>query len=168
MVVDSIQTIISQTNSSLAGSISQVKNCASILTTYAKQTGTILIMTGHITKEGNLAGPKILEHMVDTVLYFDGDSTQRYRIIRSVKNRFGPVNEISVFAMLSDGLKQVKNPSSIFLSSNKTSPGRVVMAIYEGSRPILIELQALVDQGNNQRICVGVEQKPTKFNSSDT
>jgi DNA repair protein RadA/Sms len=158
LVIDSIQTITSESSSSLAGSVSQVRNCANILTTYAKQSGTILIMVGHVTKDGNLAGPRVLEHMVDTVLSFEGDAAGRYRIIRSVKNRFGAVNEISVFAMLENGLKQVKNPSSIFLTGNKSASGRIVMSIYEGSRPILIELQALVDEGNSKRVCVGVEQ----------
>jgi DNA repair protein RadA/Sms len=161
LVIDSIQTIMSSDLSATPGSVSQIKHCAGVLTTYAKQTGIILIMIGHITKDGSLAGPKILEHMVDAVLHFEGDAAGRYRILRSVKNRFGAVNEISVFAMLEDGLKQVKNPSGIFLSTtDETTTGRVVVAVREGSRPMLIELQALVDNASNnaKRVCVGLEQ----------
>lgn len=161
IVIDSIQTMVGDTSNSPPGSATQVRDCAAQLTTYAKQTNTILIMIGHVTKVGALAGPRILEHIVDTVLYFEGDAGGRYRIIRAVKNRFGAVNEISVFAMSESGLQQVENPSAIFLSgSSKPSPGSMVMVTREGTRPLLVEVQALVDQtnGNPQRVCVGLEQ----------
>lgn len=161
IVIDSIQTIYSDLSTSAPGSVSQVRDCASHLTQFAKQTNTILIMIGHVTKGGALAGPRILEHMVDTVLYFEGDPGGRYRVIRAVKNRFGAVNEISVFAMLEEGLKQVENPSAIFLSNkSNTSPGSMVMVTRESSRPLLIEVQALADQAysNPRRVSVGFDQ----------
>ncbi len=161
IVIDSIQTMVTDGSTSAPGSVTQVRDCAAQLTQYAKQTNTILLMIGHVTKGGALAGPRILEHMVDAVLYFEGDAGGRYRIIRAVKNRFGAVNEISVFAMSETGLQQVENPSAIFLSNQvKPSPGSMVMVTREATRPLLIEVQALVDQanGNPKRVCVGLEQ----------
>ena len=161
IVIDSIQTMVTELSTSAPGSVSQVRDCAAQLTQYTKQTHTILIMIGHVTKGGALAGPRILEHMVDTVLYFEGDAGGRYRVIRAVKNRYGSVNEISVFAMSGKGLQQVSNPSSIFLSNQKTpSPGSMVMVMREATRPLLIEIQALVDQANGpaKRVSVGLDQ----------
>ena len=161
IVIDSIQTMVTDLSASAPGSVSQVRDCAAQLTQYTKQTHTILIMIGHVTKGGALAGPRILEHMVDAVLYFEGDAGGRYRIIRAVKNRYGSVNEISVFAMSGKGLQQVSNPSSIFLSNQKTpSPGSMVMVVREATRPLLIEIQALVDQANGpaKRVSVGLDQ----------
>jgi DNA repair protein RadA/Sms len=161
IVIDSIQTLVSDTSTSAPGSVTQVRDCAAQLTQYAKQTNTIMLMIGHVTKGGALAGPRILEHMVDTVLYFEGDAGGRYRIIRAVKNRFGAVNEISVFAMSEKGLQQITNPSAIFLSNeNLSAPGSMVMVTREATRPLLIEVQALVDQANGapKRICVGMDQ----------
>lgn len=161
IVIDSIQTMVTDLSISVPGSVSQVRDCAAQLTQYTKQTHTILIMIGHVTKGGALAGPRILEHMVDTVLYFEGDAGGRYRVIRAVKNRYGSVNEISVFAMSGKGLQQVSNPSSIFLSNQKTpSPGSMVMVVREATRPLLIEIQALVDQANGpaKRVSVGLDQ----------
>jgi len=161
IVIDSIQTMVTDLSASAPGSVSQVRDCAAQLTQYTKQTHTILIMIGHVTKGGALAGPRILEHMVDTVLYFEGDAGGRYRIIRAVKNRYGSVNEISVFAMSGKGLQQISNPSSIFLSNQKTpSPGSMVMVVREATRPLLIEIQALVDQANGpaKRVSVGLDQ----------
>jgi len=161
IVIDSIQTMVTDLSASAPGSVSQVRDCAAQLTQYTKQTHTILIMIGHVTKGGALAGPRILEHMVDTVLYFEGDAGGRYRVIRAVKNRYGSVNEISVFAMSGNGLQQVSNPSSIFLSNQKTpSPGSMVMVVREATRPLLIEIQALVDQANGpaKRVSVGLDQ----------
>ena len=161
IVIDSIQTMVTDLSTSAPGSVSQVRDCAAQLTQYTKQTHTILIMIGHVTKGGALAGPRILEHMVDTVLYFEGDAGGRYRIIRAVKNRYGSVNEISVFAMSEKGLQQDSNPSSIFLSNQKTpSPGSMVMVVREATRPLLIEIQALVGQSNGavKRVSVGLDQ----------
>lgn len=161
IVIDSIQTMVTDGSTSAPGSVTQVRDCAAQLTQYAKQTNTILLMIGHVTKGGALAGPRILEHMVDAVLYFEGDAGGRYRIIRAVKNRFGAVNEISVFAMDESGLKQVENPSAIFLSNQvKPSPGSMVMVTREATRPLMVEVQALVDQagGNPKRVSVGLEQ----------
>jgi DNA repair protein RadA/Sms len=161
IVIDSIQTMVTDLSTSAPGSVSQVRDCAAQLTQYTKQTHTILILIGHVTKGGALAGPRILEHMVDTVLYFEGDAGGRYRIIRAVKNRYGSVNEISVFAMSGKGLQQISNPSSIFLSNQKTpSPGSMVMVVREATRPLLIEIQALVDQANGpaKRVSVGLDQ----------
>jgi DNA repair protein RadA/Sms len=162
VVVDSIQTMYCGDVSSAPGSVSQVRESAAQLVRYAKQTNTALFLVGHVTKEGALAGPRVLEHMVDTVLYFEGQSDSRYRVIRAVKNRFGAVNELGVFAMTDQGLKQVENPSAIFLSGQEhLKPGSVVMASWEGSRPLLVEVQALVDSThspNPRRVCVGLEQ----------
>ena len=161
IVIDSIQTMVTDLSSSAPGSVTQVRDCAAQLTQYAKQTNTILLMIGHVTKGGALAGPRILEHMVDAVLYFEGDAGGRYRIIRAVKNRFGAVNEISVFAMGEKGLQQVSNPSSIFLSNQENpSSGSMVMVTREATRPLLIEIQALVDQSNGtpKRVSVGLDQ----------
>ena len=161
IVIDSIQTMVTDLSASAPGSVTQVRDCAAQLTQYAKQTNTILLMIGHVTKGGALAGPRILEHMVDAVLYFKGDAGGRYRIIRAVKNRFGAVNEISVFAMGEKGLQQVSNPSSIFLSNQENpSSGSMVMVTREATRPLLVEIQALVDQSNGtpKRVSVGLDQ----------
>ena len=161
IVIDSIQTMVTDVSTSAPGSVTQVRDCAAQLTQYAKQTTTILLMIGHVTKGGALAGPRILEHMVDAVLYFEGDPGGRYRIIRAVKNRFGAVNEISVFAMGEKGLQQVSNPSSIFLSNQENpSSGSMVMVTREATRPLLVEIQALVDQANGtpKRVSVGLDQ----------
>jgi DNA repair protein RadA/Sms len=161
IVIDSIQTMVTDLSASAPGSVTQVRDCAAQLTQYAKQTNTILLMIGHVTKGGALAGPRILEHMVDAVLYFEGDAGGRYRVIRAVKNRFGAVNEISVFAMGEKGLQQVSNPSSIFLSNQENpSSGSMVMVTREATRPLLIEIQALVDQSNGtpKRVSVGLDQ----------
>ena len=161
IVIDSIQTMVTDLSTSAPGSVTQVRDCAAQLTQFAKQTNTILLMIGHVTKGGALAGPRILEHMVDAVLYFEGDAGGRYRIIRAVKNRFGAVNEISVFAMGEKGLQQVSNPSSIFLSNQENpSSGSMVMVTREATRPLLIEIQALVDQSNGtpKRVSVGLDQ----------
>ena len=161
IVIDSIQTMVTDLSNSAPGSVTQVRDCAAQLTQYAKQTNTILLMIGHVTKGGALAGPRILEHMVDAVLYFEGDAGGRYRIIRAVKNRFGAVNEISVFAMGEKGLQQVSNPSSIFLSNQENpSSGSIVMVTREATRPLLVEIQALVDQANGtpKRVSVGLDQ----------
>ncbi len=161
IVIDSIQTMVTDLSNSAPGSVTQVRDCAAQLTQYAKQTNTILFMIGHVTKGGALAGPRILEHMVDAVLYFEGDAGGRYRIIRAVKNRFGAVNEISVFAMGEKGLQQVINPSSIFLSNqDNPSSGSMVMVSREATRPLLVEIQALVDQANGtpKRVSVGLDQ----------
>ncbi len=162
LVIDSIQTMFTSQVQSAPGSVSQVREAAAQLVRFAKQTGTVLFLVGHVTKEGALAGPRVLEHMVDTVLYFEGQSDLRYRLVRAVKNRFGAVNEIGVFAMTDKGLKEVNNPSAIFLSSGvKEAPGSVVMVSWEGTRPLLVEVQALVDSaysGNPRRLCVGLDQ----------
>jgi DNA repair protein RadA/Sms len=162
VVVDSIQTVFSELVSSAPGSVSQVRESASQLVRAAKTLGVALFLVGHVTKEGAIAGPRVLEHMVDTVLYFEGQSDQRFRVVRAVKNRFGAVNEIGVFAMTDRGLKQVSNPSAIFLSRDGGPlPGSTVMVTWEGSRPLLVEVQALVDQShlaNPRRVTVGLEQ----------
>ena len=161
MVVDSIQTLHTEYANSVPGSVSQVRESAAQLVRFAKSTGTALFIVGHVTKEGAIAGPRVLEHMVDTVLYFEGKNDTRYRVIRAVKNRFGAVNEIGVFAMMETGLKAVTNPSAIFLSRYQQAvPGSAVLVTWEGSRPILVEVQALVDQshlGNPRRVCVGLD-----------
>lgn len=149
LVVDSIQTVYLEHISSIPGSISQIRECSSLLIEYAKRNNVILFLIGHITKEGSIAGPKILEHMVDTVLYFESEKDSVYRIIRSLKNRFGPVNEISVFEMTSNGLKQIVNPSEIFIDKNKSKNiGSTIFPAIEGTRSILIEVQALVSDSN--------------------
>ena len=161
VIIDSIQTIFTENLQSAPGSVSQVRESAAQLVRFAKQTGTALFLVGHVTKEGTLAGPRVLEHMVDTVLYFEGDPGERYRLIRAVKNRFGAVNELGVFAMTDKGLKPVSNPSAIFLSRHeKPVPGSVITVTREGSRPILIEVQALVDEShlaNPRRVTLGLD-----------
>lgn len=161
VVIDSIQTLFSQGVSSAPGSVSQVRECAAQLVALAKQSHVALFVIGHVTKEGTLAGPRVLEHMVDTVLYFEGRSDNRFRAIRAVKNRFGAVNELGVFAMTDRGLRQVTNPSAIFLNrQRRPAPGSVVMVTWEGSRPLLVEVQALVDAShiaNPRRVTVGLE-----------
>lgn len=160
-VIDSIQTIYSDQLSSAPGSVAQVRECAAQLTRVAKATGITMILVGHVTKEGALAGPRVLEHMVDTVLYFEGDTHSTFRLIRAVKNRFGAVNEIGVFAMTEKGLKGVTNPSAIFLSTHgKPVPGSCVLVTLEGTRPLLVEVQALVDASgsNPRRLSVGLDR----------
>lgn len=161
MVIDSIQTVFSQTLSSAPGSVSQLRESAAMLVRYAKATGTALILVGHVTKEGVLAGPRVLEHMVDTVLYFEAETTSRYRVIRAAKNRFGAVNELGVFGMTQTGLKEVANPSAIFLSRHEEAvPGSIVTVTREGSRPMLVEVQALVDAShlhNPRRLTLGLD-----------
>jgi len=161
LVVDSIQTVYTELLQSAPGSVAQVRECAAQLVRFAKQSGTTVFLVGHVTKEGALAGPRVLEHMVDTVLYFEGDPGNRYRVIRAFKNRFGAVNELGVFAMTETGLKEVKNPSAIFLSRyDEDMPGTVVMVMREGSRPLLVEVQALVDESQlaaPRRVAVGME-----------
>lgn len=161
LVIDSIQTIHTDAINSAPGGVSQVRESAAQLVRFAKQTGTALFVVGHVTKEGTIAGPRVLEHMVDTVLYFEGQNSSRFRIIRAVKNRFGAVNEIGVFAMTDKGLCQVNNPSAIFLSRDTVlAPGSLVMVTWEGSRPLLVEVQALVDEShlaNPRRVVVGID-----------
>jgi DNA repair protein RadA/Sms len=159
-VIDSIQTLWSEQLSSAPGSVAQVRECAAQLTRLAKQTGITVILVGHVTKEGALAGPRVLEHIVDTVLYFEGETHSSFRLIRAVKNRYGAVNEIGVFAMTDRGLKGVSNPSAIFLSQHgQDVPGSCVLVTQEGTRPLLVEVQALVDQahGNPRRLTVGLD-----------
>jgi DNA repair protein RadA/Sms len=162
LVVDSIQTVYTDALESAPGSVSQVRECAAQLVRLAKSTGMTVLLVGHVTKEGALAGPRVLEHMVDTVLYFEGDTGSRFRVIRAVKNRYGAVNELGVFAMTDAGLRQVSNPSAIFISrAEERSAGSVVMVTREGTRPLLVEVQALVDDTHGQlprRVCVGLEQ----------
>jgi DNA repair protein RadA/Sms len=161
LVIDSIQTMYTELLPSAPGSVGQVRESAAQLVRYAKTAGVAIFLVGHVTKEGTLAGPRVLEHMVDTVLYFEGQSDSRFRVIRAVKNRFGAVNELGIFAMTEKGLREVSNPSAIFLSRYEVEvPGSVVMATWEGSRPLLVEVQALVDQshlGNPRRVTVGLE-----------
>ncbi|HFC92666.1 MAG TPA: DNA repair protein RadA [Leucothrix mucor] len=162
MVIDSIQTIYTEQLTSAPGAVGQIREATALLTRFAKLTNTSLFIAGHVTKEGTLAGPRVLEHMVDTVLYFEGDPGSRHRILRAVKNRFGAVNEIGVFAMTEKGLKGVSNPSAIFLSRHEESvAGSVIMVTREGTRPLLVEVQALVDEshgGNPRRVVLGLEQ----------
>ena len=160
-VIDSIQTVYSEQLSSAPGSVAQVRECAAHLTRAAKAGGTSIVLVGHVTKEGALAGPRVLEHMVDTVLYFEGDTHSAFRLVRAVKNRFGAVNEIGVFAMTEKGLKGVTNPSAIFLSTHSEPvPGSCVMVTLEGTRPMLVEIQALVDAGgpSPRRLSVGLDR----------
>lgn len=161
MVIDSIQTLFTEAVSSAPGGVSQVRESAAMLVRYAKMTGTAVFLVGHVTKEGALAGPRVLEHMVDCVLYFEGQADSRFRVIRAVKNRFGAVNELGVFAMTDRGLKEVANPSAIFLSKQpEPTPGSAVMVTWEGSRPLLVEVQALVDEAHGQqprRVTAGLE-----------
>lgn len=160
-VIDSIQTVFSEALQSAPGSVAQVRECAAQLTRHAKRTGTSLFLVGHVTKEGALAGPRVLEHMVDTVLYFEGDTGSSFRLVRAFKNRFGAVNELGVFAMTETGLKNVSNPSAMFLSRHgQPVPGTCVVVTQEGSRPLLVEIQALVDSAhasNPRRLSVGLE-----------
>ncbi len=162
MVIDSIQTIYTDMLQSAPGSVAQVRESAAQLVRYAKRSGAALFLVGHVTKEGTLAGPRVLEHMVDTVLYFEGDTSSQFRMVRAIKNRFGAVNELGVFAMTETGLKEVSNPSAIFLSRHQNEvPGSVIMVTREGSRPMLVEVQALVTEsylGNPRRVTVGLDQ----------
>lgn len=161
MVVDSIQVVHLADITSAPGSVSQVRECAAVLTRFAKQTGTVLILVGHVTKEGALAGPKVLEHIIDCSIMLEGGHDSRFRTLRGHKNRFGAVNELGVFAMTEQGMKEVPNPSAIFLQrADEISPGSVVMATWEATRPLLVEIQALVDSsfGNPRRVAVGMEQ----------
>lgn len=162
MVVDSIQTLYTEQLQSAPGSVAQVRESAAQLVRFAKQTGTTVFLVGHVTKEGALAGPRVLEHMVDTVLYFEGESGSQFRLIRTIKNRFGAVNELGVFAMTDRGLREVNNPSAIFLSRHgEAVPGSVILVTREGSRPLLVEVQALVDESplsNPRRVTLGLEQ----------
>src|SRR5690606_35418068 len=162
LVVDSIQVMYSADVASGRGSASQVRECAAYLIRYAKQTNTVLFLVGHVTKDGTLAGPKVLEHMIDCFLMLEGGSDSKYRTLRGQKNRFGAVNELGVFAMTEKGLKEVKNPSAIFPArTEEESPGSLVMVLWEGTRPLLVEIQALVDGtqlGNPRRLAVGLDQ----------
>lgn len=166
MVVDSIQTMFTDVLQSAPGSVAQVRESAAQLVRFAKDTGAALLLVGHVTKEGSLAGPRVLEHMVDAVLYFESERNQRYRAVRAVKNRFGAANELGIFAMTERGLKPVSNPSAIFLSRHETEvAGSVVTVIREGTRPLLLEIQALVDPtqlAHPRRVAVGLD--PTRLN----
>ncbi|MGD2140844.1 MAG: DNA repair protein RadA [Burkholderiales bacterium] len=162
IVIDSIQTVYSESLQSAPGSVAQVRECAAQLTRFAKTTESALLLVGHVTKEGAIAGPRVLEHMVDAVLYFEGDTHSSFRLIRAIKNRFGAVNELGVFAMTDRGLRGVSNPSALFLSRHDGEvAGSCVMVTQEGTRPLLVELQALVDSSNApnpRRLTVGLEQ----------
>lgn len=162
LVIDSIQTMYSAALSAAPGSVSQVRDAAAQLVRFAKESGTAVFLVGHVTKEGGIAGPRVLEHMVDAVLYFEGDAGSRFRVLRAFKNRFGAVNELGVFAMGDKGLKEVPNPSAIFLSGHEASAsGSMIMVTREGTRPLLVEVQALVDQSplaNPRRVTLGLEQ----------
>jgi DNA repair protein RadA/Sms len=161
VVIDSIQTLYSDALDSAPGSVSQLRECAAQLVRQAKRSNTAVVIVGHVTKEGAIAGPRVLEHMVDTVLYFEHDPGSRFRLIRAVKNRFGAVNELGVFAMTDAGLKEVSNPSALFLSRHGAPvPGSVVTVTRQGSRPLLVEVQALVDRalvGNPRRVTLGLD-----------
>lgn len=162
VVIDSIQVMHCEEVESSPGGVAQVRESAAVLLKKAKQTGAVLFLVGHVTKDGNLAGPRILEHMIDTFIMLEGDGDARFRTLRSGKNRFGAINELGVFAMTNKGMQEVANPSAIFLSRNaKPTPGSVVMVVWEGTRPLLLEVQALVDEtvlGNPRRVAVGFEQ----------
>jgi len=162
MVLDSIQTFHTEWLQSAPGSLSQVRDCSAEFVRYAKTSGCCVVLVGHVTKEGFLAGPRVLEHLVDTVLYFEGDDTSRFRLIRAVKNRFGAINEVGVFAMTDGGLREVNNPSAMFVHQNSNpGSGSIVFATQQGSRPLLVEVQALVDASvlaNPRRLAVGIEQ----------
>lgn len=162
MVVDSIQVMHTSDLQSAPGGVSQVRECAAYLTRYAKQSNTVVFLVGHVTKDGSLAGPKVLEHMIDCSILLEGSSDSRYRTLRGQKNRFGAVNELGVFAMTEQGLREVKNPSAIFLSrADEDAPGSIVVVLWEGTRPLLVEIQALVDDtqlSNPRRVAVGLEQ----------
>ena len=161
VVIDSIQTVYTESLQSAPGSVAQVRECAAQLTRLAKQRGVVVIFVGHVTKEGAIAGPRVLEHIVDAVLYFEGDPHSSFRLVRAIKNRFGAANELGVFAMTERGLKGVSNPSALFLSQHSASvPGSAIVATLEGSRPLLVEIQALVDPvqgGMPRRLAVGLE-----------
>lgn len=161
-VIDSIQTVYSEALQSAPGSVAQVRECSAQLTRLAKQLGITVILVGHVTKEGALAGPRVLEHIVDTVLYFEGDQSSSFRLIRAFKNRFGAVNELGVFAMTEKGLREVSNPSALFLSHHESQvSGSCITVTMEGTRPLLIEIQALVDSSHApspKRLSVGLEQ----------
>jgi DNA repair protein RadA/Sms len=161
LIVDSIQTMHSERVEAAPGAVSQLRECTAELVRFAKATGTAVLLVGHVTKEGQIAGPRVLEHMVDTVLYFESDTGSRYRVLRSVKNRFGAANEIGVFAMLEQGLREVTNPSAIFLSRHvEPVPGSVITVMREGTRSLLIEVQVLVDaalSANPRRVAVGID-----------
>ncbi len=161
-VIDSIQTVYSEALQSAPGSVAQVRECSAQLTRAAKQLGISVILVGHVTKEGSLAGPRVLEHIVDTVLYFEGDPNSSFRLVRAFKNRFGAVNELGVFAMTEKGLREVSNPSALFLSHHAEAvAGSCITVTQEGTRPLLVEVQALVDEAhapNPKRLCVGLEQ----------
>jgi DNA repair protein RadA/Sms len=161
-VIDSIQTMYSEALQSAPGSVAQVRECAAQLTRFAKGSGAAMLLVGHVTKEGAIAGPRVLEHMVDAVLYFEGDTHSSFRLVRATKNRFGAVNELGVFAMTDRGLRGVTNPSALFLSRHEAGvPGSCVMVTQEGTRPLLVEIQALVDDArapNPRRLAVGLEQ----------
>ena len=161
-VIDSIQTLYSDQMQSAPGSVAQVRECAAQLTRFAKRSGTALLLIGHVTKEGAIAGPRVLEHIVDTVLYFEGDTHSSFRLIRAFKNRFGAVNELGVFAMTEKGLREVSNPSALFLSQHGTQvAGSCVMVTQEGTRPLLVEIQALLDEAHSpspRRLSLGLEQ----------
>lgn len=163
MVMDSIQTLYTDTLQSAPGSVAQVRETASRLVRFGKQTGTIIILVGHVTKEGALAGPRVLEHMVDTVLYFEGERNSSFRLIRAIKNRFGAVNEIGVFVMTDTGLKEVTNPSAMFIKrAQQDATGSVILVSQEGTRPLLVEVQSLVDQSslpNPRRVTVGLDNQ---------
>lgn len=163
LVVDSIQTLFTDSLQSAPGSVAQVRETAARLVRYGKQTGTIVILVGHVTKEGALAGPRVLEHMVDTVLYFEGERSSSFRLIRAIKNRFGAVNEIGVFAMTDTGLKEVTNPSAMFIKrARQDATGSVILVSQEGTRPLLVEVQSLVDQSslaNPRRVTVGLDNQ---------
>lgn len=162
IVIDSIQTIFTELLNSAPGNVGQVRESTALLTRFAKRTGTSIFLAGHVTKEGAIAGPRVLEHMVDCVLYFEGEVDSRFRIMRSYKNRFGPLHEIGVFAMTETGLRPISNPSAIFLSRQPDrSSGSVIMVTREGTRPLLIEIQSLVDDslgGQPRRVTLGLEQ----------
>ena len=163
MVIDSIQTMFTDLLQSAPGSVGQIRESAALLVRFAKRTQTALILVGHVTKEGMLAGPRVLEHMVDAVLYFEGQKDSRFRVMRAIKNRFGAANELGVFAMTDTGLKPVSHPSAIFLNRSEVDvPGQMVMVTWEGTRPLLIEVQALVDEshlGHPRRVAVGMDSQ---------
>src|SRR5215212_2011955 len=159
-IIDSIQTVHTSTNPSTPGSIGQVRDSAGLLMTAAKRFSVPTFLIGHITKEGTIAGPKSLEHIVDTVLYFEGEKFQNYRVVRAYKNRFGPVNEVAIFEMHDDGLEEVPNPSAALLSQRSQSPGSAILAAVEGTRPLLIEVQALVSPTHfpsPRRMAMGID-----------
>ncbi len=162
MVIDSIQTVYTEVLQSAPGSVAQVRESTAQLVRFAKQMGTAIFLVGHVTKEGTLAGPRVLEHMVDTVLYFEGEQGSQFRLIRTIKNRFGAVNELGVFAMTDKGLREVSNPSAIFLSKHQEEvSGSAILVTREGSRPLMVEVQSLVDEshlGNPRRVTLGLEQ----------